>query len=281
MKSRAIATMLLTSLTIVFSSQTTTLAQSASSKTPAGKAEPRFFQQFVTDAAIVDKQWYSGEVRLERGAVPPIENADGFTLTPIIAISPITNLEVGGKVSYIDYRLDHRITINNGSTSFKGESGLGDLTLWGKYRLLEGSVALSVGGTLDLPTGSESDGLGTGKVVPAVFGAFRTRVGDGSVMGEAGFRFNRSATLVDTGFRGKTSTFLGGGYVWEPVEDLAVSGEVTVESERFKDASSDFRATAGAQWLGVAHSVFRGAVAIGLSNGAPDFELILGYAYTF
>ena len=140
---------------------------------------------------------------------------------------------------------------------------------------------MTAGASFSLPTGSESSGLGTGKLVPSIFGAMRMQVGDGSILGEVGFRFNHDATILDTQLRAKTSTFLGGGYIWEPAKSLAVSGELTVESERWDGASSDFRLTGGVQWLGLPHSVLRGALSAGLSDGAPDYEIILGYAYTF
>ena len=250
-------------------------AQSAST-TPAPAPTLRFFQQFITDAAIVDKQWWGAEMRWQSGAVPPFENADGFLLTPTIAVSPMKNLEVGGSIPYIKYDLDHSFHGTN------GETGLGDLTIYGKYRFLhQGHFDVTAGASFSLPTGSESSGLGTGKLVPSIFGAMRMQVGDGSILGEVGFRFNHDATILDTQLRAKTSTFLGGGYIWEPAKSLAVSGELTVESERWDGASSDFRLTGGVQWLGLPHSVLRGAVSAGLSDGAPDYEIILGYAYTF
>jgi hypothetical protein len=251
-------------------------AQSASSTSAPAQPSLRFFQQFITDAEIVDKQWWSAEMRWQGGAVPPFENADGFLLTPMIAISPVKNLEVGGKISYIKYDLNHDF---NGTS---GASGLGDLTLYGKYRFLrKGAFDVTAGASFDLPTGSETDGLGTGKFVATFFGAMRMKVGGGSFLGEAGFRFNPDATVINTNISGKTSTFLGGGYIWEPARSLAVSGELTVESERYDGASSDFRLTGGVQWLGLSHSVLRAALSAGLSDGAPDYEIILGYAYTF
>ena len=64
------------------------------------------------------------------------------------------------------------------------------------------------------------------------------------------------------------------------------TGEVTVESDRFSDApglpaASDIRATAGAQWLFAKHHILRAALSAGLSDGAPSYELIGGYAYWF
>src|SRR5881628_1943064 len=39
----------------------------------------RLFQQFFTDAAITS-QWWEGQLRVPRGAVPPVEKADGVLL---------------------------------------------------------------------------------------------------------------------------------------------------------------------------------------------------------
>lgn len=279
------AASLLLTLAFVMATGSTAFAQSSAapstSTSTIEKPNLRFFQQFATDAAIVEKQWYGIEFRWLNGAVPPHENADGFMLTPTVAVSPLKNLEVGGTVSYIDYDLDSDIIRPGTSDRFSGNSGLGDLTTWGKYRFLEGPVSVSAGALLDLPTGSEEEGLGTGKVTPGLFGAFRAKAGDGAFLGDVALRFNRDARILKSKLNGKTSTFIGGGYIWEAYENWVFSGEVTVESERFDGGSSDFRATAGAQFLGVSHSFLRGAVSVGLTDGAPDFEIIMGYAYVF
>src|SRR5437867_2576992 len=258
-----------------------TSAGAAAGQNPTGVTPNlRFFQQFITDADIVQKQWYGAELRWQNGAVPPIENADGFLLIPTVAISPRKNLEVGGTVPYISYNLDNEIH-GGPLDGFDGESGLGDLTVWGKYRFLEGSPSVTAGAFLTLPTGSEDDGLGTGKVTPGAFGAFRVKAGDGYFLGDLALRFNRDADILKRSLNGKVSTFIGGGYIWDAYENWAFSGEITVESERYSGASSDFRATAGVQFEGIKHSFLRGAASLGLSDGAPDFEIILGYAYTF
>src|SRR5262249_30486351 len=112
----------------------TTTTTTATSSPTVGKPNMRFIQQFFQDAAIVDKQWYGAELRYQSGAVPPIENADAFVVAPTIAISPFKNLEVGGTAPYISYDLDHPRPRPGETHDFDGDSGLGDLTLWGKYR---------------------------------------------------------------------------------------------------------------------------------------------------
>src|SRR5437867_134670 len=129
MMNRMVVIIALTSLVVILPHSAPAFAQAArTSESDAGNL--RFFQQFVNDAAIVDRWWFSGELRIERGAVTPIssigkqvEDADGFLLTPVVAVSPIKNLEVGGQVSYIDYDLDRDIVLSGG-TRFDGESGL-------------------------------------------------------------------------------------------------------------------------------------------------------------
>ena len=101
-------------------------------------------------------------------------------------------------------------------------------------------------------------------------------------------RFNQDSDILNSDLSGRNTSFFGGGYIWEAYENWVLSGEVTAESERYDDSdspfpigSSDFRLTGGVQFLGLAHQFLRGGVSVGLSDGAPDFELILGYAYHF
>jgi hypothetical protein len=264
------------------SATTTPNATKITAAPPAGEpANMRFFQLFIPDAQIVNKQWWGIEFQWDRGAVPPFKSADGIVLVPTFAISPIKNLEVGGSLPFIDYELDNGY-IRPGTTSeFTGDSGIGDLLTWAKYRFYDGPVQVTGGVTFSLPTGSDSAGLGNGEFTPGIFGSVRMKVEDGYFLGTVAFNFYGNATILDTEVDGKTATLLGGAYIWEGYPNWLFSGEVTAQSELYEGYPSDFRATAGAQYLGVKHSIFRGAVEVGLSDGAPDFQLILGYAYTF
>jgi len=275
--------------TVLAQSTTTTSVTITTPQAGAEKPNVRFIQQFAQDAAIVDKQWYGIEMRFQSGAVPPIEKADGFVVAPTIAISPFPNLEVGGTAPYISYDLDSPRPRPGELEDFDGDSGLSDLTLWGKYRFYnKGGFSITAGALLTLPTGSEDDGLGSGNVVPGGFASVRIKAGDGYFLGTAGIKFNQDATVLDSDLNGRNSAFFGGGYIWEAYENWVVSGEVTSESERFDDSdspfsvgSSDFRLSGGIQFLGLAHQFLRGGLSVGLSDGAPDYELIFGYAYHF
>jgi len=249
----------------------------------------RFIQQFGVDAAIMDKQWYGVELRYQSGAVPPLEKADGWLITTMIAIRPFPNLEIAGDAPYISYDLDSPRPRPGDLNDFDGESGLADLNLWGKYRFYNrNGVSFTAGVLLTLPTGSEDDGLGTGELVPGAFAAVRIKAGDGYFLADAGVRFNPDSTILNSDLSGRNAAFFGGGYLWEAYENWVLSGEVTAVSETYDDSdsafsvgSSDFRLTGGIQFLGLSHQFLRGGVAVGLSDGAPDFELIFGYAYHF
>jgi hypothetical protein len=243
----------------------------------------RFFQQYIVDAAIVQRQWFELDFQYDNGAVPPLENADGWMFTPIVAIAPTKNLEFGGTISYIDYSLDNTIYGGDfGRGGFDGASGFGDITAWGKYRFVDSSqMFVTAGALVQIPTGSNDDGLGTGEFNWGVFGSMRVKAGPGSILGDVTFGFNHDATVLGFQVNGKTSTTLGVGYMWEAYEDWAFSGEVVAGSERYEGASSNFSVTGGVQFIGLKHMYFRGALAFGLTDGAPNYQITLGYAYAF
>jgi hypothetical protein len=89
--------------TALAQSATTTTTTTTTMSASAEKPNMRFIQQFGVDAAIMDKQWYGVELRYQNGAVPPLEKADGWLITPMIAISPFPNLEIGGEAPFISY----------------------------------------------------------------------------------------------------------------------------------------------------------------------------------
>jgi len=246
---------------------------------PAVAPNLRFFQFFFQDPAIVERQWWGGEFRYQSGAVPPIGESDGYRLAPVVAFAPFKNFEVGGTMSWTDYNLDDELRVGN--SEFSGDSGLSDMLVWGKYRFLNGPTQVSAGAFITLPTGDEEDGLGTGEVNFGFFGGIRVQAAGGYVMGAASVNFWQDAEVFGAEINGKTGASLGGGYMYTALEDWAFSGELTVESERYDGFDSDFRVTGGAQYTGMRRSYLRGAVSLGLTDGAPDFEIILGYAFAF
>ena len=187
---------------------------SAAPAAPAPAPNLRFFQSFITEAGIADRQWYGIDYTYDNGAVPPIQGANGWALTPTVAISFFKNLEVGGRISWLDYTLNNDVVRYPGD-DFSGASGFGDLTLWGKYRFINGPVAVTAGTYIVLPTASNDDGLGTGQVNWALFGAARVKTGPGYFDGSITVQFNHDATVMGQPLNGKTSFTLAANYMWQ------------------------------------------------------------------
>src|SRR5262245_28770896 len=159
----SIGATLLAPRSLAQSSTTTTTTTSTRSTTPTNP-NLRFFNQYIQDAAIVQRHWFEPDFQYDNGACPPLENADGTLFTPIVAIAPTKNLEFGGQISYIDYNLNDTLFGGDfGPGGFDGASGFGDITAWGKYRFVDSPQTFVTGGALvQFPTGSDEDGLGTG-----------------------------------------------------------------------------------------------------------------------
>jgi hypothetical protein len=63
--------------------------------------------------------------------------------------------------------------------------------------------------------------------------------------------------------------------------NLTAIGEINYETERFRDAEADARILGGIDWAVVPRGVVRAALAGGLTDGAPNLQLIVGYAGLF
>ena len=230
--------------------------------------ERRFVQIFIEDAALVENVWFEGQVRWQ-----DLDTGDDLSaIGPVFVISPFDKLEFGGRVDVAD--------IDLGPLS---ESGLRDMTIWGKWQLFHNPVQFTIGVELFLPTGDEDDLLGTGEFDTAVFAAVRKNLSEVYLTGHIGFRFNGDSNVgsnLGPGFTrsldGKTSVLLGGGAMFPVRKKLAVSGELTVETERYEQQDSRVELTLGGYYFAGKHMTLRGALGFGLTDDSPDYELILG-----
>ncbi len=82
-------------------------------------------------------------------------------------------------------------------------------------------------------------------------------------------------------FPGKTAPAAGVAVVHPLGDDMVLVGEAWFEGERFEGSDADTRLLGGVNWnLGVVGAL-RFALAGGLSDGAPDLQLLAGYAVHF
>lgn len=253
---------------------------SASAFAAEGQQQYRFFQFFVEDAAIVPTQWWEGQLRfISDGQYRSfnVPDSDTLAISPIVAFSPRDDFEIGAILSVEDIDYDSPL-LNE-----KSGSGLSDTDIYGKYRIKKEPFELTFGVLATLPTGDEDEGRGTGKLNVELFGAARKSIEHGMIInGVFGFRLNRDATLLGVAdLDAKTSIILGGGFIYPMTQTLALSGEISIESERYENADTDIRVTPGLQFKAFKNSLMRVGLGVGLTDGAPDFEAIASYVYTF
>jgi len=231
----------------------------------------RQFQRFIEDGAIAPHVWLEGQARFQTNAEHFTgSEADRWSIDTLLGLGITEELELGLKFGVMQIDPD----------AGDSQHGLTDLDLYAKYRLDELPFSIVVGGIVKLPTASEDDGLGTGQMDFEVFGAARKDLGHVSAIANAGVRFNQDPDLPGN-IGGKTSFLLGGGVIIGLTPVVHNSWEITFESERFEDSEADIRLTPGLGWRVGNRGVLRGAVGIGLSEGAPDFEGLFSLIITY
>ena len=240
-------------------------AAGAAKKSIADRNDRRLFQRFAEDAAVSTGGWAEILYRYTNQA-----NGSEHVLGPLVAFKIVNNIEGGLRFGFKDVNLDP------GS----GGSGLSDIDLFAKYRFPRGRGRAALGALVKVPAADEEDGLGTGKSDLEVFAAWRGDLEAVSIVANAGARFNGDpdppAAPTDN------SLFFGGALILPASPTLTFVIEGTYETERFEGASDDARLTLGVQSRRAqGRSGFRGAVAIPLSDGAPDYEAILGAFLTY
>jgi hypothetical protein len=249
----------------------------------AGAAKPtsgddRLFQMFAEDATIVPNQWWEGSFDFTSYDTGH-ENFDVTALMLTAALKPVDRLELGGRVGFGN---------SSGDPGAPDGSGATDLDLWGKWHLgsTGGRAEFAVGGLATIPTGDETAGLGHDAFDFEGFGAMRYRLPAAILCAHAGFRINGDGHIGEphrygATLDGKTSFLLGAGAIFPLSDQVSLVGEANMETERWEGVDSDVRLLFGVNWRPLNRGMIRAAVSAGLTDGAPDGRLILGYAYTF
>jgi hypothetical protein len=236
-----------------------------SRKNLADRNDRRLFQRFVEDAAISTGGWAELQYRYTN-----LSNGSEHFLGPLVAFKIVSNIEGGLRFGVRDVNPDP------GS----GESGLSDIDLFAKYRLPGGRGRAAVGVLAKVPTAKEEEGLGTGKTDLEVFAAWRADLDAVSIVVNAGARLNGDPDppVPPT----DNSLLFGGALILPASQTLTLVIEATYETERFEGASYDARLTLGVQSRSKeGHTGIRGGVAIPLSDGAPDYEVLFGAFLTY
>ncbi len=238
------------------------LAQSSS--------DDRLFLSFAEDATIVDSQWWEGQIELADW-----DNLDVMVLRGIVAFQPLQDVEVGGRVGFGDTDSDFALGPDG--------SGATDLDVWAKYymRASGSDDEFALGGLLTIPTGDDAAGLGADSFGARFFGSWRRTLPNIIVTANAGVQLNEDGMIGGVEIEGETAPFLAGGVIFPVSDRLTLTGEAKFEGERFDGADEDIRIVGGVNWRAAARGQVRIAIGIGLEDGAPDTQILGGYAYSF
>jgi hypothetical protein len=168
------------------------------------------------------------------------------------------------------------------------QSGLEDLRVSGRYNVLPGVTNVSAGGYVTLPIGEEK--VGHGNLNFGAFGAVRHPVNDGLVItGVFGIDFWETTKYGEGSFDpvtfvytpGKETTeyensiLIGGGAIYAVNEALNAIAELHLHTK-----GDYMMLTAGGDYA-LPMGRVRGAIGLGLDDGAPDFSFYASFLHFF
>jgi len=247
----------------------------------------RMLQKPEWDGAVVSGKWLSGEFRYQKYEIGDDEDADVIAFGPTFAASlpNLPELELGTRLWLMNEDYDH----------FKSETGLSDIDLWGKYQFFNNNGLMLSGGLMfSLPVGCEGvvHPRATGEFNLELFGAARYNIDEVfSVVGHLGIRKNSdmeselegkgSNADVEGEIDGETQFEIGGGIIYQLQYNLNILGELNIATEAYDDAENDIELTGGVEYMLQPNLSLKGGLGLGMDDGAPDFELIIGGTVTF
>lgn len=161
------------------------------------------------------------------------------------------------------------------------QSGITDLTVSGRYNVMPGPTAISVGALATLPIGSED--IGDGVFDFSAFGSLRHHLPSNLVITSTfGLEFTEVKNAKFNQTTGKleddrqTGVLIAGGMVYPFPSGLNLVTELNIRTE------GDFvLLTGGLDYKLKSSGRIRGGIGIGLDDGAPNFAIRGGYFLEF
>lgn len=237
----------------------------------------RLVERFIEDGAIVPRAW----IELRTTYADYGQGGRDLAAGTVVAFRFGRDVEAG----FIGGVLDRR---RSSGTALYGiplpqeidGAGIADLTLYGKYRALNGPFDLAVGGTVTAPLGDEQTGLGPGVFQYEAFTGMRKTWSRASLVGSAGVAGRDDSEGVGAA-AGRTSLRLGLGTL-VPLSLLwTMMAEMAYESARFEGDGSEANLFIGFDWRPTKFLAARGGVGAGLSSEAADFKAVLSVVMLF
>lgn len=246
-------------------------ASSAKPAMPSG-SEDRLFLSFFQEAVLVKSQWWEGQVEYADGSkgVP----TDAFIVRGVVAFRPVKTFEVGGRFG---------MGSTSAATNRPDGTGATDLDVYGKWVFpnVGSNLSFSTGMILTLPTGDDTVGLGFNSFASQLFGGLRFKMDSVEIGGHVGVRFNGDGDFQGVSINGTNSYEFAATALFPLANQVSLVAEAQVETERFDGQDSITQVLGGVNWRAFGRGMLRGAVTVGLTDGAPDYRALVSYAYTF
>ena len=244
----------------------------------------RLFLSFMQDAALVKSQWWEAQISYaDSSAGTPV---DSLILRGVVAFRPVKTLEVGG-----NFGMGTTDAAVSGQPSGTGAT---DLQAYAKWVFPDGApnTDFTAGMIFTIPTGDDYVGLGFNSFAWQAFGGVRYRLGKAVIFGgHFGISLNGDGQFQTHELKGQTSFDLAFSAVFPLANQVSIVTEVTTQSPRFdKTNPSPYtsigtetatQVLGGVNWRAFDRSMFRGSIAFGLTDGAPDFSAFVSYVYSF
>ena len=232
----------------------------------AGEAtDPRLMLRFVEDGAVVRRLWAEGGLSWER-----VTGGTDLQFRPNVAFRYGRDVEAG-LVAPVLRRTRSGSSMLYGSEVDESLSstGLGDLVLYGKYRVLRSPFELSVGATCSLPLAHGDSGLTSGAVQGSGFAGLRKRFSSLTLAGHVGFAVTEEARFGQ-GAEGRLSATAGLGVLVPLAPMWVLLTELDYAGAQFEGDGAYSRVLLGLDWRPMSNMAVRGGVGTGLTDAAPE-----------
>lgn len=210
------------------------------------------FQSYFYDAPVAQTGYGEGGLLFA-----DYDYVNSFNLGVMGGYPINEKIEVGTQFYYVNYSPDKG----------NGQSGISDLGAFGRYNIYnEKQTNISTGAMLTLPIGSED--VGHGDFNFGAYGAIRHSLQNKmALVGTVGLFFIEN-------INDKRDSFLliGFGTIYPVNPQLNIIGELHIWSE------NDYMLLSGGADYVLGNGRLRGALGLGLDNGAPDIMLMGGYS---
>ncbi len=258
-----------------------TLTALGAAATPALAQQPisgdfRLMQlhNFIEDAGLIRSTW------LElRGDYADWGDGKDKQLTAVAVFQFAERFEVGGSFGYLDRsRSEDQVLFGERLGGDFSNNGFGDSNLFGKFQIAGGEKPWAAGLVVKLPTGDESEGLGSGAADYELFVANRRTREKRAFSWNGGVRFNGDPEVSGTG-SGETSYFAGGGWIFRLSYSWSFLAEGRFETRRYDGDDTAAIVMPSFDYRPTENIALRFGVGLGFTDGAPDQTYSFGFVF--